>query len=162
MSSDFGSLQKIIGNLALTNVEAIKLNRAALKVMKKGIRENIRNQRDKDGAAFKPRSQSKFVVSRGGRITKTAKMFQKIATKMKATTSADKATLFFAGKTSKIATIHNYGKSVNFKTSTGKNIVYNMPKREFFGLTNKMKQQAAKAIADEFLKTIRKDIKNAR
>jgi phage virion morphogenesis protein len=90
-----------------------KLARAVAQQLRRSQQQRIVAQRNPDGTPFAPRKQRKQSPLRGkqGRIKRKAKMFTKLRTAryVKASGSANAASVGFAGRISRLARVHQYG-----------------------------------------------------
>ena len=87
-----------------------KLARAVAQQLRRSQQQRIVAQRNPDGTAFAPRKQREL-RGKQGRIKRKAKMFTKLRTVryVKASGSANAASVGFAGRISRLARVHQYG-----------------------------------------------------
>jgi phage virion morphogenesis protein len=148
---DIGELGDLVDGLALNKVQATKLNRIASNAMRRILAKNIRDQKDIHGRPFTPRKKLKLSI-RNNKIKKTGKMFQKVA-RLSVVESDDKnAYLGFNSKMARIVDVHNMGGVLSFKRSSGKMVIQEIPKREFFGWSDEMVREVRESIINEYSK----------
>lgn len=87
-----------------------KLARAVAQQLRRSQQQRIVAQRNPDGTAFAPR-KPRELRGKQGRIKRKAKMFSKLRTAryVKASGSANAATVGFVGRINRIARVHQYG-----------------------------------------------------
>jgi phage virion morphogenesis protein len=109
-----------------------RMMRELAQQLRRSQQKNIRLQRNPDGTGYEPRRVT--VRTKKGRIKR--QMFAKLRTTkyLKITTSADSASVEFAGQVQRIARVHHYGlrEKVNYSR---KSIKY--PKRNLLGFNSK-------------------------
>ena len=109
-----------------------RMMRELAQQLRRSQQKNIRLQRNPDGTGYEPRRVT--VRTKKGRIKR--QMFAKLRTTkyLKITTSADSASVEFAGQAQRIARVHHYGlrEKVNYSR---KSIKY--PKRNLLGFNSK-------------------------
>ena len=92
---------------SLAPAERKRMLRELAQQLRRAQQQNIRLQRNPDGSGYEPRRVT--VRTKQGRIKR--QMFSKLRTAryLKATASADSASVQFEGRVQRIARIHHYG-----------------------------------------------------
>lgn len=136
-------LAALLANLG--PAERKRILRELAQELRRTQQQNIRLQRNPDGSGYEPRRVT--ARTKQGRIKR--QMFSKLRTVryLKATASADSASVEFAGLVQRIARVHHFGLRDRI-TQSGPRVQY--PERQLLGYDDSTYEIIVKAIMSTF------------
>ncbi|MDD9154943.1 phage virion morphogenesis protein [Aliivibrio sp. S4TY2] len=159
-------LSHAINNLLLTDAEAFELNRRLANRSRQFFRQQIRQQRDIDGKAYKKRARRKITLDSKTKKAKDNKnMLLGFGRALRTRVSKDDFEVGLAGVVGNMAKVHNEGKSVSFTTrvkgyynsntsrwegGTAVKRNYKMPKRTIIGWTPSFERELLAMVAEHY------------
>ncbi|AAW86504.1 hypothetical protein VF_2009 [Aliivibrio fischeri ES114] len=159
-------LSHAINNLLLTDAEAFELNRRLANRSRQFFRQQIRQQRDIDGKAYKKRARRKITLDSKSKKAKDNKnMLLGFGRALRTRVSKDDFEVGLAGVVGNMARVHNEGKSVSFTTrvngfynsntsrwegGTAVKRNYKMPKRTIIGWTPSFERELLAMVAEHY------------
>ena len=124
------------------------LMRALVQQLRRSQADRIAAQRNPDGSPYAPRKPQPRLRDARGRLRRA--MFERMRTNahLKASSTAEEASVFIEGESGRIARVHQYGLRDRVQRTRGLTIRY--PVRELLGFTEGDKRAALQALLEHF------------
>lgn len=133
---------------AATPSERRGIMRDVAQQLRRSQADRIAAQRNPDGSPYAPRKAQPQLRNTRGRLRRT--MFERMRTNahLKASSTAEDATVSIDGASGRIARVHQYGLRDRVQRNRGLTIRY--PVRELLGFTDDDKRAALQALLEHF------------